>query len=175
MYEGSVNLPPCTPCCLEVDKSGISGQGKVESLQASARLATLLSGFLAVSVSQKHSPHHPKSELINCYSGSQSCSVSGDSEHVIGVPLSHKYSWVLGSLCAAMLCYSLQSGLRRHKGALFSFVRARVSIAYVGFNPKSVPAPSLLECLRRGGTGGGGNNVMAAPCGKCSTPGTSYL
>ncbi|XP_060224833.1 selenocysteine lyase isoform X2 [Meriones unguiculatus] len=26
MYEGSVNLPPCTPCCLEVDKSGISGQ-----------------------------------------------------------------------------------------------------------------------------------------------------
>lgn len=63
MYEGSVNLPPCTPCCLEVDKSGISGQGKVESLQASARLATL-SGFLAVSVSQKHSPHDPKSELL---------------------------------------------------------------------------------------------------------------
>ena len=28
--EGSVNSPLCTLCCLEVDKSGISGQGKVE-------------------------------------------------------------------------------------------------------------------------------------------------
>lgn len=52
MYEGSVNLPPCTPCCLEVDKSGISGQGKVESLQASARLATLLSRFFCLSEAQ---------------------------------------------------------------------------------------------------------------------------
>lgn len=27
--EGSGSSPLCTPCCLEVDKSGISGQGKV--------------------------------------------------------------------------------------------------------------------------------------------------
>lgn len=31
MYEDLVNLPLSTLCCLEVDKNGISGQGKAES------------------------------------------------------------------------------------------------------------------------------------------------
>ncbi|XP_060224837.1 selenocysteine lyase isoform X7 [Meriones unguiculatus] len=91
MYEGSVNLPPCTPCCLEVDKSGISGQAQPTSPQI--RIG-------------------PDDWFLQWDSELQS---RGDSEHVTGIPLSHKCFRALGSLCIAAHHCFLQWGLSRHR------------------------------------------------------------
>ncbi|XP_060224836.1 selenocysteine lyase isoform X6 [Meriones unguiculatus] len=92
MYEGSVNLPPCTPCCLEVDKSGISGQ-EAQPTSPQIRIG-------------------PDDWFLQWDSELQS---RGDSEHVTGIPLSHKCFRALGSLCIAAHHCFLQWGLSRHR------------------------------------------------------------
>lgn len=158
MYEGSVNLPPCTLCCLEADKSGISGQGKVESPRASVQLTKRScqrsQRHFTISLSQKRNPHHPKPGsvlLIGFHSGTQICRVSGGLRACSSSPPSHQCFRVLSSLGAAVLYCSLQWGLSWHRGCpIFLCESPRSPLPAWYFTPKSVPVPPSLGCLRRG-------------------------